>query len=80
MGRKHRSALELASNIGSAAFDMYHLGDGAARGAFCLLWTVNPEVMEWLRDRLVEATTPNREEARTKQETVSPSVADTAPK
>lgn len=58
MARKQRSALELASNVGASAFDLYQHGDGAAREAFCLLWTVNPELLEWLRDRLVEATTP----------------------
>lgn len=75
--RKARSPLELAGNIGAAAFDLYHHGDGAARGALCLLWTVNPEVMEWLRDRLVESTTPakSREEASTEQGPVTPSAS-----
>lgn len=58
MGRKQRTALELASAIGSASFDLHQHGDGAARGALRLLWTVNPELFEWLRDRLVESTTP----------------------
>lgn len=49
-----RTAIELASDIGSKAMDLYQHGDRAALEAFKVLVTVNTEVFAWLRDRLVD--------------------------
>lgn len=57
MARKLRSAVELASDIGAKAFDLYAHGDRAAVDALRVLVSVNPEMFAWLRDRLNEATT-----------------------
>jgi hypothetical protein len=56
MGRKPtRSPVELASDIGAKAMDLYAYGDLEAVEAFSLLARVNPEVFTWLRDRLNSA-------------------------
>lgn len=56
--RRRKSAVELASDIGAKAHDLYGYGDHAAIGALRIVATVNPRMMAWLRDRLVEATEP----------------------
>jgi hypothetical protein len=57
MARKsNRDPVELASEIGSRAFDLYQHGDVTACRALATIARVNPEVLAWLRDRLLEIT------------------------
>lgn len=51
-----RSAVELASDIGAKAFDLHCYGDAVARGALREIAKVNPEMLAWLRDRLLDIT------------------------
>ena len=48
--------MELASDIGAKAFDLYAYGDVTARQALSVVARVNPEVLAWLRDRLLDIT------------------------
>ena len=57
--RRRRESVELASDIGAKAFDLYAAhGDQASLEALSIVARVNPEIMRWLRDRLIEATPP----------------------
>lgn len=51
-----RSPVELASDIGAKAFDLYAHGDHAANVALATVAHVNPEMFAWLRDRLLDIT------------------------
>ena len=52
MPRRVKMPIEYASAVGSAAMDLYALGDMEADKAFAVLAHVNPEPFTWLRDRL----------------------------
>jgi len=66
--RSARSAVELASDIGAKAFDLHGHGDHAARAALAVVARVNPEMLAWLRDRLLDITVqrpiPPREDGK----------------
>lgn len=51
-----RSAVELASDIGAKAHDLYQYGDRPAIAALRVVAQVNPEMLAWLRDRLLDIT------------------------
>lgn len=51
-----RSPVELASDIGAKAFDLYQHGDRSACAALKVIAQVNPEMLAWLRDRLLDIT------------------------
>lgn len=46
----------MASDIGAKAFDLHCYGDGIARVALREVAQVNPEMLAWLRDRLLDIT------------------------
>jgi hypothetical protein len=54
--RSTRTPIELASDIGAKAFDLHAHGDREAVAALSLIARVNPEVLAWLRDRLLDIT------------------------
>lgn len=54
--RRGPSPIELASDIGSKAFDLHCYGDAMARVALREVARVNPEMLAWLRDRLLDIT------------------------
>lgn len=56
MSRRNRSPIELASDIGAKAFDLHCYGDDVARSALNEVGRVNPEMLAWLRDRLLDIT------------------------
>lgn len=56
MTRRRKSPVELASDIGSKAFDLHCYGDPLARQALREIAKVNPEMLAWLRDRLLDIT------------------------
>jgi len=56
MARSRRDPVELASDIGAKAFDLLQHGDTQARAALRVVARVNPEVLAWLRDRLLDIT------------------------
>lgn len=56
MTRHRRLPVELASDIGAKAFDLSQWGDSHARIALRVVAKVNPEVLAWLRDRLLDIT------------------------
>ena len=56
MPRKIRDPITLASDIGAKAFDLSQYGDVIARGALLEVARVNPEMLAWLRDRLLDIT------------------------
>lgn len=51
-----KTPVELASDIGAKAHDLYQFGDNAARAALYEVAVVNPEMLAWLRDRLLDIT------------------------
>lgn len=53
---RRRDPIELASDIGSKAFDLHQHGDAVARMALREVAKVNPEMLAWLRDRLLDIT------------------------
>lgn len=54
MARASKTPVELASDIGAKAFDLYAHGDVAARAALAVVARVNPDMLAWLRDRLLD--------------------------
>ena len=62
-----KSPVEIASDLGAKAHDLYQHGDSAACAALFVVARVNPEMLAWLRDRLLDitqqrcATSPNRQ-------------------
>lgn len=56
MSRSRRSPVELASDIGAKAFDLHAYGNVAALRALAIVARVNPDVLAWLRDRLLDLT------------------------
>lgn len=52
MARKLRPALNIVSDIGSLAFDLQHHSDEQIAAAVALLRTVNPEMFNWLVQKL----------------------------
>lgn len=56
MRRSARSPVELASDLGAKAHDLYQHGDRAAVAALRVVAKVNPEMLAWLRDRLLDIT------------------------
>lgn len=54
MSRK--DPVELASDLGARAHDLYALGDATALAALGFVARVNPEILAWLRDRLLDLT------------------------
>jgi hypothetical protein len=60
MSRKsRRSPVEIASDLGTKAFDLYAHGDQEAVAALSIVAQVDPETFAWLRDRLMDITRPN---------------------
>lgn len=53
-------AVELASDIGAKAHDLYAHGDPAAVMALRAVAEANPEMMAWLRDRLIDSIPPQK--------------------
>jgi hypothetical protein len=53
--RVAKSAVELASDIGSKALDLHQHGDVNAVNALRFVMKVNPDIFDWLRQRLKEA-------------------------
>lgn len=51
--RRPQPAIELASDVGAKAADLYAHGDRAAEHALAFLWRVNPRVFGWLTERLL---------------------------
>lgn len=51
-----KSPVEIASDLGSKAHDLYQYGDHAACAALRVIAKVNPETLAWLRDRLLDIT------------------------
>lgn len=58
-----KTPVEIASDIGGKAFDLYQHGDTQARAALRVIARVNPEMMAWLRDRLLDITQQHPEVA-----------------
>lgn len=56
MARRPRDPVEIASDIGAKAFDLMQHGDVAACRALWTVARVNPEMLAWLRDRLLDIT------------------------
>lgn len=56
MSRRYREPVEIASDIGAKAHDLYQHGDAVARRALYEVAVVNPEMLAWLRDRLLDIT------------------------
>jgi hypothetical protein len=54
--RSTKSPVEIASDLGAKAHDLYTHGDTQARAALRVIAQVNPEMMAWLRDRLLDIT------------------------
>ena len=53
-----KSPVEIASDLGAKAHDLYQHGDLAACAALRVIARVNPEMLAWLRDRLLDITQP----------------------
>lgn len=57
MTRRRRDPVEIASDIGAKAHDLYSWGsDPLARQALREVAKVNPEMLAWLRDQLLAIT------------------------
>ena len=56
MRRATRDPVELASDIGAKAHDLYAYGDHVAIASLRVVAAVNPEMLAWLRDRLLDIT------------------------
>lgn len=54
--RRTKDPVEIASDLGAKAHDLYQHGDGVARQALYVVAKVNPEMLAWLRDRLLDIT------------------------
>ena len=52
--RRERSPVEIASDLGARAHDLYQCGDARARMALRYVAQVNPDMLAWLRDRLLD--------------------------
>lgn len=60
--RRVRDPIEVASDLGAKAHDLYQFGDSRARLALREVAKVNPDILAWLRDRLLDITQhPERE-------------------
>lgn len=57
MARKLRPALNIVSDIGSLAFDLQHHSNEQIAEAVAILHTVNPEMFDWLVERLAGGST-----------------------
>jgi hypothetical protein len=55
-GRSTKTPVEIASDLGAKAHDLYMHGDVQARAALRVVAKVNPEMFAWLRDRLLDIT------------------------
>ena len=51
-----KTPVELASDIGAKAHDLYQHGDRVSCAALSAVAKVNPEMLAWLRDRLLDIT------------------------
>jgi hypothetical protein len=56
VSRRQKSPVELASDIGAKAFDLSQYGDLTACRALYEVARVNPDMLAWLRDRLLDIT------------------------
>lgn len=51
-----KTPVEIASDLGAKAHDLYMHGDVQARAALRVVARVNPDMLAWLRDRLLDIT------------------------
>lgn len=54
--RRLKSSVEVASDLGAKAHDLYQFGDREARIALSVVAKINPDMLAWLRDRLLDIT------------------------
>lgn len=54
--RLTKTPVEIASDLGAKAHDLYMCGDVQARAALRVIARVNPDMLAWLRDRLLDIT------------------------
>jgi hypothetical protein len=71
--RRERNPVEIASDLGARAHDLYSCGNARALAALSIVAQVNPEMLAWLRDRLLDITEQRPlPESATKRDAVDP--------